>query len=170
MASSSSFGPAPLPSWRAIEKSLCWSKPPQAGEPICSMCTCKPSVKQATDSVRRNAKPWFNRIVDRRAPGRRPRSCEDARRYMSTEQTIRRLADTNSQAIQHRSLPTVFHKVGAALDMVQPKIPANYLQDILFNLNVQYFNAATAKLPVDVRVAALDYWDERSKLMSMANR
>lgn len=92
-----------------------------------------------------------------------------ARRYMNTEQAVRRMADTNSQAIQHRSLPTVFHKVGAAFDVVQPKIPTNYLQDILFNLNVKYFNDATAKLPVDMRVAALDYWDERSKLMAMAN-
>ncbi len=91
-----------------------------------------------------------------------------ARRYMNTEQTVRRLANMNSQAIQERSLPTVFHKVGAALDMVQPKIPANFLSDILFNLNVQYFNSATEKLPVDMRVAALDYWDERTKIMSMA--
>ena len=91
-----------------------------------------------------------------------------ARHYMTTEQAVRRLADTSSQAIQQRSLPTVFHKVGAALDVVQPKIPTSYLRDILFNLNVEYFNAATARLPVDMRVAALDYWDERSKLMSMA--
>lgn len=91
-----------------------------------------------------------------------------ARRYMNTEQSVRRLATMNRQAIQERSLPTVFHKVGAVLDVVQPKIPANFLQDILFNLNVQYFNSATEKLPVDMRVAALDYWDERTKIMSMA--
>ncbi len=93
-----------------------------------------------------------------------------ARRYMDTEQNVRQMASHSSQAIHDRSLPTVFHKVGAALDVVQPKIPANYLQDILFNLNVQYFNDATSKLPVDLRVAALDYWDERSKLMKLANR
>lgn len=91
-----------------------------------------------------------------------------ARRYIDTEQTVRRMADANSQAIQQRSLPTVFHKVGAALDVVQPKIPTSYLHDILFNLNVRYFNDATAKLPVDMRVAALDYWDERARLMALA--
>lgn len=91
-----------------------------------------------------------------------------ARSYMDTEQAVRRMATINSQSIQQRALPTVFHKVGAALDVVQPKIPANFLQEILFNLNVQYFNSATERLPVDMRVAALDYWDERSKLMSMA--
>ncbi len=91
-----------------------------------------------------------------------------ARRYIDTEQTVRRMADTNSHAIEQRSLPTIFHKVGAALDVVQPKIPTSYMHDILFNLNVHYFNDATARLPVDMRVAALDYWEERSKLMALA--
>lgn len=96
-------------------------------------------------------------------------AAQRARRYINTEQAVRRMASVNSHSIQQRALPTVFHKVGAALDMVQPKIPTNFLQEILFNLNVQYFNSATEKLPVDMRVAALDYWDERTKLMSMAS-
>ncbi|MCC6512110.1 MAG: hypothetical protein IT423_23640, partial [Pirellulaceae bacterium] len=96
-------------------------------------------------------------------------AAQAAQRYMSTEQAVRRMAAINHAAVEQRALPTVFHKVGAALDVVQPKIPVNYLQDILFNLNAHYFSSATSKLPVDLRVAALDYWDERTRLMKLAH-
>lgn len=92
-----------------------------------------------------------------------------ARRFVTTEQTLRRLADANHATIQQRSLPTVFHKVGHVLDVVEPKIPDDFLDQILFNLNPTYFNAATSRLPVDLRVAALDYWDERAKLLTLAS-
>ena len=90
-----------------------------------------------------------------------------AQRFVATEQSVRRLAEANRSAIENRSLPTVFHKVGAALDVVEPKIPNDFLMQILFNLNPQYFDAATSRLPVDLRVAALDYWDERARFMNL---
>lgn len=98
-----------------------------------------------------------------------PQAAEAARRFIITEQTVRRLAESHHQAIQHRSFPTVFHRVGAALEVVEPKIPGDFLNQILFNLNPQYFDSATSRLPVDLRVAALDYWDERAKLMTLAS-
>ena len=96
-------------------------------------------------------------------------AAQAARRFTATEQTVRRLAVANREHIQHRSFPTVFHKVGAALDVVEPKIPDDFLKQILFNLNPQYFDTATSRLPVDLRVAALDYWDERAKLLHLAS-
>ena len=98
-----------------------------------------------------------------------PQAAEAARRFTATEQVVRRLAAANQNHIQDRSLPTVFHKVGAALDVVEPKIPNDFLKQILFNLNPQYFDTATSRLPVDLRVAALDYWDERAKLLNLAS-
>lgn len=92
-----------------------------------------------------------------------------ARRFVTTEQQLRRLAAASQSSIQQRSLPTVFHKVGAALDVVEPKIPDDFLNQILFNLSPQYFDATTSRLPVDLRVAALDYWDERAKLLTLAS-
>ncbi|MGN6545823.1 MAG: hypothetical protein ACTHK7_12290, partial [Aureliella sp.] len=92
-----------------------------------------------------------------------------ARRFVSTEQQLRRLAAASQSTIQQRSLPNVFHKVGAALDVVEPKIPDDFLNQILFNLSPQYFDATTSRLPVDLRVAALDYWDERAKLLTLAS-
>lgn len=96
-------------------------------------------------------------------------AAEAARRYTATEQIVRRLASANQATIEHRALPTVFHRVGAVLDVVEPKIPTNYLNQILFNLNPQYFDTATSRLPVDLRVAALDYWDERARLLNLAS-
>lgn len=96
-------------------------------------------------------------------------AAQAARRFVATEQAVRRLAATNHANIQHRSLPTVFHKVGAALDVIDPKIPNDFLTQILFNLDHQYFNATTSRLPVDLRVAALDYWDQRAHLLKLSS-
>ncbi len=171
MASSSSFAQVPLLSWKAIAKSLCWWN--------CASNWRADLLHVHMQAVTQRSNGFGS--VESLALGTTEmwtathllgdhEAAAVARRYMDTEQNVRQMASHSSQAIHDRSLPTVFHKVGAALDVVQPKIPANYLQDILFNLNVQYFNDATSKLPVDLRVAALDYWDERSKLMKLANR
>lgn len=92
-----------------------------------------------------------------------------ARRFVTTEQTVRKLAIAHQLTIEKRALPTVFHKMGAALEVVQPKIPDDYLQQLIFNLDMQYFDEPTSRLPVDLRVAVLDYWDERSKLLMLAS-
>ncbi len=96
-------------------------------------------------------------------------AAQAARRYVASEQSLRRVAAASQQSIEHRSLPTVFHKVGAALDVVEPKIPSNYLDRILFDLNQSYFDATASRLPVDLRVAVLDYWDERARMMNLAS-
>lgn len=97
-------------------------------------------------------------------------AAEAAHRFVRQEHEVRNLASTNSRRIEDRALPTMFHKVGAALDVVEPKIPGDYLVQILFGDNKSHFDDATARLPVDLRVAALDYWDERSRMMSLASK
>lgn len=93
-----------------------------------------------------------------------------ARRYVTREQAVRSMASSSGHAIEERATPTLFHKVGVALDVIEPKIPRDFLMQILFGAQDQYFNEATSRLPVDLKVAALDYWDERSRLMSLASR
>jgi hypothetical protein len=99
-----------------------------------------------------------------------PAAAEAARQFVHREQAVRHLAATSAGAISDRALPTVFHKVGAALDVVEPKIPRDYLAQILFASDPAYFDAATSRLPVDLRVAALDYWDQRKELLALARR
>ncbi len=96
-----------------------------------------------------------------------------ARRYVAQERALRALATASQKQIADKSLPTIWHKVGAAMDMVDPKIPDDYLIGVLFgaapqNLQNPRFDEATSRLPVDMRVAVLDYWEQREALLKLA--
>jgi hypothetical protein len=92
-----------------------------------------------------------------------------ATRYVTQERALRSLAASNQQRIDSKSLPTIWHKLGASLDVIEPKIPNDYLSQIIFGLrNNFYDHAATNRLPVDLRVAVLDYWDVRQALVELS--
>jgi|694.fasta_scaffold00058_10 hypothetical protein len=88
--------------------------------------------------------------------------------YVRNERTLRGLAASRHNDVQQRSMPTLLHKVGAALDMVPQRIPQDYLERALFGPESPRFDEGTQRLPVDLRVAILDYWEARSRLLSMA--
>ena len=94
-------------------------------------------------------------------------AAEQARRTVQQEQSLRMLAVKKQKQIEERAYPTIFHKVGAAIDIVDPRIPENYLAQILYGIEADFFNEKTNRLPVDLRVAALDYWDQRKRLLSL---
>jgi hypothetical protein len=87
-----------------------------------------------------------------------------AQRYVAQERNLRALAASCQQQVEEKSFPTVWHKVGAALEVVDPKIPADYLNKVLFSLPTEQLNN---RLPVDLRVAILDYWDARNALIQL---
>ncbi|GAB5403590.1 MAG: hypothetical protein Aurels2KO_18210 [Aureliella sp.] len=92
-----------------------------------------------------------------------------ASRYVTQERSLRALAAASREDVSKKSLPSVWHKLGAALDVVEPKIPEDYLSQAIFSSRYRYRdNLATSRLPVDLRVAILDYWDERERLAAMA--
>ncbi len=93
-----------------------------------------------------------------------------ATRYVNQERALRSLAAANSSRIASQALPTFWHRLGASLDVVDPKIPSDYLAQVIFSSsNVFYDNQATNRLPVDVRVAVLDYWEVRNALVSLGH-
>ncbi len=93
-----------------------------------------------------------------------------ASRYITQERALRSLAAANQTRIDNKSLPTLWHKLGASLDVIDPKIPSDYLAQVIFSASNRYYdNAATNRLPVDVRVAVLDYWDVRNSLLVLAS-
>jgi len=98
-----------------------------------------------------------------------------AQRYVTQERALRALAAASQKQIEEKSLPTIWHKVGAALDVVEPKIPSDYLTQILFSASPNqvskqpYFDNATNRLPVNVRVAILDYWEQRDAVLKLAS-
>ncbi len=98
-----------------------------------------------------------------------------AQRYVTQERTLRALAAASQKQIEEKSLPTLWHKVGAALEVVEPKIPSDYLTQVLFSSSPTlgskhpYFDHATNRLPVNVRVAILDYWEQRDAVLKLAS-
>ncbi len=97
-----------------------------------------------------------------------------AQRYVTQERALRTLAAASQKQIEEKALPTIWHKMGAALEVVEPKIPADYMTQILFGaspakgLSQPYFDNGTNRLPVNVRVAILDYWEQRDAIMKLA--
>ncbi|MCA9221027.1 MAG: hypothetical protein KDA71_11915 [Planctomycetales bacterium] len=70
--------------------------------------------------------------------------------------------------IDRRRYPTVFHKVGAAFDVVDPAIASDWLPRLLNTPAGQFHSALPNRLPVDVRVAALDYLEAKNDLHQLA--
>ncbi len=98
-----------------------------------------------------------------------------AHRYVTQERGLRALAASSQRAVEEKSLPTVWHRVGAALEVVEPRIPDDYLQSVLFAAPAQgWHRPQTARpldrLPVDLRIAILDYWDARDRLLRLAQQ
>jgi len=98
-----------------------------------------------------------------------------AQRYVTQERGLRALAAASRKQIEEKSLPTIWHKVGAALDVIDPKIPSDFMTQVLFgasqpkSLQHPRFDQATNRLPVDLRVAILDYWEQREAILKLAN-
>ncbi len=90
-----------------------------------------------------------------------------ALRMAHAVQALRVSAEQYDRAIRDRSRPTVFHKLGAALEVVSPKIPENWLELVLMTNVDAYHDDAIASLPVDVRVAILEYQDAREQLIKL---
>lgn len=80
------------------------------------------------------------------------------------ELEVRRVADAYAAKIQDRAYPTVFHQIGAALTIVSPEIPLDWLQRSLFDSIDPYFDSRISQLPVDVRVAVMDYMDAKQQV------
>lgn len=92
-----------------------------------------------------------------------------ARRYIGAEQNLRGLAASHSDQVRQIANPNVFHKIGQALDIVEPRVAPDYLSSVIFSMRNRFYdNPQTNRLPVDLRIAILDYWDEREKLIAYA--
>lgn len=91
-----------------------------------------------------------------------------ARRFVTQERSLRALAASQHDEIRKKSLPTIWHQIGAALDVVEPRIPDDYMVHVIYGPRNQYFEGHAHRLPIDLRVAILDYWDAREALTSLA--
>ena len=92
-----------------------------------------------------------------------------ARDFIHQELQLRRLAVARREQVQERSMPSMWHKIGAAIDVVDPKIPGDYLNRVIFGGQSQYLEGGIHRLPVDLRVAILDFWEARDRLSHLSN-
>lgn len=91
-----------------------------------------------------------------------------AQRFVREERALRSLALSARDEIKREALPTMWHKMGAALEIVEPRIPQDYLANVIFGPSGQYLEGNAHRLPIEVRVAILDYWEQRERLYALA--
>ena len=91
-----------------------------------------------------------------------------ARRFLTQERSLRALAASRQQEVDRKAMPTLLHRIGAALDVVEPRIPGDYLRQVIFGPRSQYLEGDSHRLPLDLRIAILDYWEQRDAMAHLA--
>ena len=91
-----------------------------------------------------------------------------ATRYVRQQEKLKQFAKTYARTIQQRSYPTPIHKLGAKLDMYEPSIPQQWLEALVYQQGVSYNLTKLSHLPVDVRVAIMNYLDQKYLMESMS--
>lgn len=81
-------------------------------------------------------------------------AAEMAMRFVQQQSHLREVADRFSKEVDRTMFPSPMHKLGKALDIYEPRIPRNYLDQWIFGREPQQ---PISQLPVDLRVAMLDY-------------
>jgi len=91
-----------------------------------------------------------------------------ATRYVRQQKNLKQFAKTYAKAIEQRSYPTPIHKLGAKLDIYEPSIPQQWLETLVHQQGVSYNLTKLSNLPVDVRVAIMNYLDQKHLMESMS--
>jgi hypothetical protein len=89
--------------------------------------------------------------------------------YRKQHSDLLTTVDTHAWAIKHRAFPTPLHKLGAKLDIYEPELPTNWLENIMHQPGVPYPTYKLSILPVDVRVAIMNYLDQKVRIESLSN-
>ncbi len=68
--------------------------------------------------------------------------------------------------IARSNMPTPVHKLGRALDLYQPSIPSNWLEQWVFGSQYQKPNV---EMPVNLKVVMLDFQDARTAVLNLSH-
>ncbi|MEC8555454.1 MAG: hypothetical protein VXZ82_10660 [Planctomycetota bacterium] len=90
------------------------------------------------------------------------------REFQTQERSLRALAASRVAEVKKKSIPTVFHRIGVALEISDPRIPKDYLEQMIFGPEKQYLVGHSHRLPIDIRVAILDFWEAREGLVDLS--
>lgn len=91
-----------------------------------------------------------------------------ATRYVRQQENLKQFAKTYARDIEQRSYPTPIHKLGAKLDMYEPSIPQQWLESLVYQQGVAYNMTKLSHLPVNVRVAIMNYLDQKHLMESLS--
>jgi hypothetical protein len=83
------------------------------------------------------------------------------------ERRLRRLARTRREAIQQSQAPSLIHRIGQALSVVEPRVPSGWLETVVHGPPEQLL-PFSRYLPADVRAAVADYVATRRQLDELA--
>jgi len=92
-------------------------------------------------------------------------AAEYAMTFVLQQSHLRNMANQYASAIQKRAYPTPVHKLGQVLDIYEPLVPNDYLDQWIFGSVTEQPNR---RLPVDLRVAMLDFIDSRVVIETLA--
>ena len=91
-----------------------------------------------------------------------------ATNYVKQQESLKQFAKTYARTIEQRNFPTPIHKLGAKLDIYEPSIPKQWLESLIYQQGVSYNLTKLAPLPVDVRIAIMNYLDQKHLMESMS--
>jgi hypothetical protein len=80
-----------------------------------------------------------------------------AQQFAIAEQHLRNVARVNHRAIERQAYPTAAHRFGRILPVVEPKIPDNWLERVVFAAATRELDDYAQRLPEDVLSAAQEY-------------
>ena len=92
---------------------------------------------------------------------------EHAEQLAIAEQKMRRLAIQHQQQTAIRSLPSLIHHVAKKLDGKSTTAGTVWMEQLIAGHADPYIDKQISKLPMDVRIAALDYYDARNRFTSI---
>jgi hypothetical protein len=91
-----------------------------------------------------------------------------AERLVRAEWVLLRTLSANRQTIQQQFYPTLAHKVGVLLDVIEPDRPDHWARLILFGGTGDEIDLITRKLPASVRQAVSQYTVARHEFSSLS--
>jgi hypothetical protein len=93
-----------------------------------------------------------------------------AERFVRAEAEVRRIAARQRGEIAKRSYPTLAHRVGALLEVVDPRIPDQWLEQLIYGPVGTKAGELARRLPQQVREAVDEYLDAKQQLRRLNGR
>jgi hypothetical protein len=92
-----------------------------------------------------------------------------AETLLRTERQLRELVQLRAREIEDRRFPTLGHKIGAALSVIEPKFPDGWLDQVVNSPSDAAQLAFSRYLPTDVRSAVMAFREARLRLHKLGD-